>query len=266
VFHKSLQILFNHNIGEGYYCAGFSCAEMAKASKPGQFLMLRIADQTWEGKLNRPFSISNIKDDIIEIVFEAVGRNTQNLSEAEKGRMINVIAPLGNGFEIDREAQAHLLIAGGIGIAPFPYLASRILQECPHSKIAVLFGVRAKFKLLLTEFFKEYKIELKVSSDDGSVGEHGFVTTMLSKELDALKDKKVAIYACGPKPMLKATASIAKERDIRCEISLEEVMACGVGACLGCACKTRVDGGSIYKMVCKDGPVFDAKDVIFDEN
>jgi dihydroorotate dehydrogenase electron transfer subunit len=266
VLHKTPQILFNHSVGEGYYCTGLSCAEMAKQSKPGQFLMLRIADQASEGKLSRPFSISNVKDHIIEIVFEAVGQNTKNLAAAEKGRMLSVIGPLGNGFQIDREAQAHLLVAGGIGIAPFPYLAGRILQECPHSKVAVLFGVRNLSKLLLTQLFKEYKIELKISSDDGTVGEKGFVTTILSKELDTLKDKKVAIYACGPTPMLKATAEIAAEKDIPCQVSLEEVMACGVGACLGCACKTRTDGGSTYKMVCKDGPVFDSKDVIFDEN
>ena len=89
---------------------------------------------------------------------------------------------------------------------------------------------------------------------------------MLSKELDLLKEKKVVIYACGPKPMLKATAELALERNIPCQVSLEEVMACGVGACLGCACKTRANGDSVYKMVCKDGPVFSAKDVIFDEN
>ena len=166
VLHKIPQILFNHSIGEGYYCTGFSCAEMAKQSKPGQFLMLRIADQTWEGKLSRPFSISNIKDHIIEIVFETVGSNTRNLANAEKGKTLSVIGPLGNGFEIDHKAQVHLLVAGGIGVAPMPYLAVKILQECPHSKVIVLFGVRAKSKLLLTEFFKEYKIELKVSSEE----------------------------------------------------------------------------------------------------
>lgn len=266
MFHKSLQLLFNHNIGEGYYRAGFSCAEMAKESRPGQFVMLRISDQTWEGKLSRPFSISNVKDDIIEIVFETVGANTRNLAEAEKGRTLSVIGPLGNGFKIDCSAQAHLLVAGGIGIAPIPYLAIRILQEYPHSKVAVLFGVRGETKLFLTDFFKEYKIDLKISSDDGSIGEKGFVTTLLSKELDAIKDRKVAIYACGPKPMLKATSELALERNVHCQVSLEEVMACGVGACLGCATKTHANSGTVYKMVCKDGPVFDAKDVIFDEN
>lgn len=266
MFHKSLQILFNHNIGEGYYCTGFSCAEMAKVSKPGQFVMLRIADQTWEGKLSRPFSISNVKDDIIEIVFETVGANTRNLAGAEKGKTLSVIGPLGNGFKIDCSAQVHLLVGGGIGIAPIPYLAIRILQECPHSKVAVLFGVRSETKMLLTDFFKEYKIDLKIASDDGSVGEKGFVTTLLSKELDAIKEGKVAIYACGPRPMLKATSELALKRNISCQVSLEEVMACGVGACLGCASKTRLNGGAVYKMVCKDGPVFDAKDVIFDEN
>ena len=266
MLHRSQQILFNHCVGEGYYLIGFSCAKMAECVKPGQFMMLRMNDQAWEGKLSRPFSISNVKDDIIEIVFETVGKSTHNLAAAEKGKELNVIGPLGNGFRIEKDVDIHILVAGGIGIAPFPYLATQILQEYPESKVIALLGVRSMSKLLLTKFFEECDIELKVSSDDGSVGHHGLVTELLSEELNTLEEKKAAVYACGPDPMLKAIAAITLGMDTLCQVSLEEVMACGVGACLGCARKVREGDGWTYKMVCKDGPVFNAKDVIFDED
>ena len=266
MLYKSQQILFNHNIGEGYYLIGFSCPELAGRAQPGQFVMLRMADQAWEGKLSRPFGVSNVKDDVVEIVLEVVGRCTRNLAAAEKGRELDVVGPLGNGFNIDKEAEVHFLVAGGIGIATFPYLGIRILQECPKSKIAVLLGVRSASKLFFEKHFREYDLELEVSSDDGTVGYHGLVTELLTEKLDSLEDVKPAIYACGPEPMLKAAASIASDRNISCQLLLEEIMACGVGACLGCARKVREGKGWTYKMVCKDGPVFDSKDVIFDED
>ena len=266
MLHESRQILFNHSVGEGYYTIGFSCEKMAAEAEPGQFLMLRMVDEAWEGKLSRPFSISNVKDDIIEIVFETVGKSTNNLAGADKGRLLDVIGPLGNGFSIEKEADVHVLIAGGIGIAPFPYLSTRILQECPKSKVLVLLGVRSVSRLLMTGFFEEYDIELKISSDDGSVGLHGQVTGLFENVLETLGESSIAAYACGPGPMLKEVASATIARGIPCRLSVEEIMACGVGACLGCACKVREGDGWTYKMVCKDGPVFDAKEVIFDEN
>jgi dihydroorotate dehydrogenase electron transfer subunit len=129
----------------------------------------------------------------------------------------------------------------------------------------MLAGFRTSASIILEQLFEEIDVEYKAATDDGSRGFKGLVTELLDRELDKNAEKSVAVYTCGPEPMLRRVAEITVERDVPCELSLEQRMACGVGACLVCACSTKTpDGGNTYKMVCKDGPVFNARDVVFE--
>jgi len=264
MIQKRVPIVFNHHLAGESYTLGFQCPEIAAAAAPGAFVMMREV-QPRGYLLNRPFSIGNVDDDTIEITYDAVGRATRAFAELDKGDELDVFGPLGRGFTVRTDAAVNLLVAGGIGIAPFPLLAIELARRKHDARTILLAGYRSADRVILEDFFDEIAVEYKVATDDGSRGFRGLVTELLEHELDDHRNAKVAVYACGPAPMLKRVAAIAAERDLFCEVSLEQQMACGVGACLVCACKTRTpDGGDAYKMVCKDGPVFNAREVVFE--
>ncbi len=267
MIQKTVSILFNHHIKEQYYRLGFRCSEIAEEAKSGQFVMLREAENRGYF-LSRPFSIGNVENDVVEIYYEVIGKGTRSFSRMAKGDFMVVLGPLGNGFTIREDSKANILVAGGIGIAPFPYFASKLLQEDDSKKENVIcMGFKSGNRVFLNDFFEKIDFEVKIATDDGSLGYKGFVTELFKSELKRFVNKKTAIYGCGPKPMLKRLAQIANENNVFCELSMEERMACGVGACLVCACRVRdEDGNEDYKMVCKDGPIFNSKEIVFDEN
>jgi dihydroorotate dehydrogenase electron transfer subunit len=264
MIQKRVPIVFNHHLAGATHALGFDCAEIAHAAAPGTFVMMRELRPRGY-LLNRPFSIGNVDGNTVEIYYDAVGKATRAFAELDKGDELDVFGPLGRGFTLDTWAKANVLVAGGIGIAPFPFLAIQLAKHRPQARTVVLAGFRSAPLVVLEDLFGEIGVEFKVATDDGSRGYSGFVTGLLEEELAAHAGQKVAIYSCGPEPMLKRVAEIAAGRDTFCELSLEQRMACGVGACLVCACSTRKsDGGTEYKMVCKDGPVFNARDVVFE--
>ncbi|MBR1393141.1 MAG: dihydroorotate dehydrogenase electron transfer subunit [Ruminococcus sp.] len=233
------------------------CPEIAELAEPGQFAQL-LAEGFF---LRRPISICGIDKaaGTIRMVFEVRGSGTEKLAELNVGENIDIIAPLGHGFtKIDGKA---VCVGGGIGTPPILGIASLYGRDA-----TVVSGFRNAAAVILQEDFKAAGCETVLCTDDGSAGIHGFVTTALEQHL--LSNKTDIIYACGPTPMLKAIAAMAKKFGVRCEVSLEQRMACGVGACLGCACRTLQSDTKapveVYKHVCKDGPVFDAREVIFD--
>ncbi|MDD5045304.1 MAG: dihydroorotate dehydrogenase electron transfer subunit, partial [Candidatus Omnitrophica bacterium] len=178
------------------------------------------------------------------------------LSQKGAGEYLDVIGPLGNGFTLPLTPYPlSLLVAGGMGVAPLVYLAE-ILKR---SKILVLIGAQSKSGIICEKEFKDLGCSVKIATDDGSCGFRGKVTELLSNILVTMDCRPATIYACGPRPMLKAVAEIAQKENIPAQISLEEHMACGIGACLGCAVNTRAG----YKRVCKDGPVFGAEEIIW---
>jgi dihydroorotate dehydrogenase electron transfer subunit len=263
MIQKRVPIVFNHHLAGASYALGFECPEIAREAAPGTFVMMREARPRGY-LLNRPFSIGNVDDDTIEIYYDTVGTATCAFAGLDKGAELDVFGPLGRGFTLETWAKVNVLVAGGIGIAPFPFLAIELAKRRPQAQTVVLAGFRSAPLVVLADFFEEIGVEFKAATDDGSRGYNGFVTGLLKDELDAHADDKVRVYACGPEPMLQRAAQITAERNVPCEMSLEQRMACGVGACLVCACSTKTpDGGSAYKMVCKDGPVFDARDVVF---
>ena len=226
-----------------------------QSMKPGQFANILVEGKT----LRRPISICGFsrEEGTVRFVFEIRGEGTEILSEMSVGQTMDILAPLGNGFDID-PAEKAVFVGGGIGVPPL------LGASAPFgSNATVLLGFRNKDAAILADEFKANGADVRIATDDGSLGHHGFVTQLLSQRLD--ESPCDAIYACGPKPMLRLTAAEAEKRGIRCMVSLEERMGCGIGACLVCACKTRTpDGGEKFLHVCRNGPVFDSREVIWE--
>lgn len=258
----------NINISGDYFKLSLEAGWLAKISRPGQFIEMKVSNGIGS-LLRKPFGIHRIiKDQVIEVVYEVVGTGTEILSKKKTGKMLDIIGPLGNGFNCSSPVRRFaslpalpagrpVLVAGGIGVAPLVYLAQKLARQKP----LILLGAKTKNIILCEKEFRDLGCEVKIATDDGSRGYKGFATDLFKSLLANWPTGQPAtIYACGPKPMLKATAGIAARHKIPCQALLEEYMACGLGVCLGCPVKTR-DG---YKMVCKDGPVFEASEVIWE--
>jgi len=221
--------------------------------KPGNFAELKIPNAP-DVFLRRPLSVLDVDHDKNTISFyvKIVGKGTEKLGKLRGGDKVSVIYPLGNSFSVNGTKKA-LLVGGGSGIAPFILLGCALKQK--GVDITFLIGARTKEDVLLTDEFKKLG-EVLVTTEDGTMGQTGLVThhSVFSEEFSYDK-----IYTCGPDPMMKAIAKIAKEKDVDCEASLENMMACGFGACLCCVVETN--GGN--KCVCTEGPVFNTKELVW---
>ncbi|MBN1381719.1 MAG: dihydroorotate dehydrogenase electron transfer subunit [Deltaproteobacteria bacterium] len=236
---------------------------------PGQFIMLRIKGKS-EPFLGRPLSVyafQRRREKVIcEVLYRVVGKGTQQFSLLKFGSTVEVLGPLGRSFTIFPSEKDVILIAGGMGIAPMTYVAGHYRGSKAGSKMKMICytGARSMDDLVALERM-EVLCKTKVSTDDGSRGYHGMVTDLFKNDFPTLNIKKTVIYACGPRPMLKALAAILEDQPVICEVSLEERMACGVGVCLGCVTAIKDDrGNKQYKRVCKEGPVFNIKDIMWD--
>lgn len=247
---KLCEILEKQELAKGMYSIVVAAGELAKAAEPGQFANILIPGKT----LRRPISICEIdkEKETLRFVFEIRGEGTEQLAQFKVGDQLDILAPLGNGFKVGDTGRKAILVGGGIGVPPMLQAAKAF-----GANATVIIGFRNKNAMILEEDFKKAGCNVIVATDDGSYGHHGLVTECLEGvEADV-------IMACGPMPMLKGLCKIAEARGIECQISLEERMACGIGACLGCACKTkRADGEEIFGHVCKNGPVFDYREVV----
>lgn len=236
------------------YSFTISCLEVAEAAQPGQFVHIRAKGFT----LRRPISICGIDKEAgtLRIVFEIRGDGTSAIAELNKGDLIDMLAPLGHGFTLNDSFKKVVLIGGGIGTPPMLPLAKHYGE-----KAVAISGFRSASAVILQDDFTQTGAQTILCTDDGTLGIHGFVTQPFS---ELVKEGGIdAVYACGPMPMLKGIAEICKENGIFCEISLEERMACGIGACLGCACRTVRNDEEYFAHVCKDGPVFNAEEVLW---
>ena len=221
---------------------------------PGQFVHIKCGDGLL---LRRPISVcfwkGTAEEGTIRIVFEVKGEGTRWLARRPVGHTVDVLGPLGTGFQTT--PGPYLLVGGGIGVPPL--YACACYTGC--SSTAIL-GFRSKDRAILLDEFDSECIDVKIATDDGSLGYHGFVDALVRQELEK-EHHYQGILACGPKPMLKSVAKVAAEFNVPCQVSMEERMGCGVGACLVCA--TPMKDGSV-KHVCKDGPVFNAREVDWD--
>lgn len=230
--------------------------EIAAKAVPGQFVNLQVSQQI-QPLLRRPISIHDVdaQKGLVLLYYHVVGTGTELLSRLTVQEEISLLGPLGHGFDTSVGAGRVYVVGGGIGQAPLRYLA-RVLAAQGSDVVAVM-GARDAQGLQAVRFYEENGITLKLSTEDGSLGTKGFVTEHL-KNLAAEKVK--VVYACGPKPMLRAVKALTEEQQIPCQVSLEEKMACGVGVCLGCTCKSA-DPQASYPKVCTHGPVFWAQEV-----
>jgi len=250
---------------------------IAKEIAPGQFMHVKCSDGP-EPLLRKPLSLHRVRPGCVEIFYEVVGRGTELLAKKKAGEMLDVIGPLGKGFDIKTTDHGprttDFLMAGGMGVAPLVSLAEKLMEiknQKSKVKTMVLIGAKTKKDILCEKDFKKLGCEVKVATDDGSKGFKGFVTDLLRETLSRTPYAvRRTIYACGPNIMLKEVARIAHTHKIPCQVSLEEYMACGVGVCLGCPVKIRTPYAVRrtqyeYKMVCKDGPVFNAEEIVWED-
>jgi dihydroorotate dehydrogenase electron transfer subunit len=280
------KIVSNKRMTESCWRVVLDAPQISSELKPGQFIHVKVGGE--KGPLfRRPFSVFRrlpLKGGPlgIEIVYKVIGTGTSLMTGLRKGDTVDIIGPLGHGFELDRNKSVQVVVAGGTGAACLFLLAEEISKA--GLQLKVLLGADTKASVLLKKEYAALKGEVMVSTDDGSYGYHGFVTQMLEK---AFHEGKIStdcvIYSSGPEPMLKALAAICQKYALPAQVSVERHMMCGIGACLACVCKVdpshiskNRDLGSShiqsvpdkefgYALACKDGPVFDVNEVIFDD-
>jgi len=282
----------NEQIGDRFYridiAFGGKGGEAFRATAPGQFAEIDLSGcalpraeaipadlrdkSEREVLLRRPFSFCDVFSDsvetIVEMLYCVVGTASLRMTTLRAGDRINMIGPVGNGFSIPGNKKAAVLVAGGMGAPPIQHLANKLDREYIDITVAAIAGARNKEQMPFNpERFAKCEIDTIITTDDGSHGLSGFVTEHLEEWLDKSsfgKDETI-IYACGPEGMMASASRIANERGIDCQVSMERRMACGIGLCQGCAVECRVGSGeTVYKMCCKDGPVFNAKEVVFE--
>lgn len=243
-------------ISAGVYSYGILCPEIAEEAKPGQFVHIKVEGFT----LRRPISICDIdkKNGSIRIVFEIRGHGTARLADSNVGDSIDMIAPLGNGFSQNTEGKI-IVVGGGIGIPPLLGVA-KAYRENSAAEVTAILGFRSYDKVILANDFKQSGVEVITCTDDGSVGVKGTISAPLEAELQ--KGGVSMVFACGPLPMLGAIIKACEKAGVPCEVSLEQRMGCGVGACAVCACGITRNDGEHMLMVCRDGPVFKGEEVI----
>lgn len=246
---QNFLVVKNEEIASGIFDMVVENKELSPLAKPGQFAHILVPGKT----LRRPISICDADKSCLRLVYQVKGEGTEILSKIKVGETLDIIAPLGKGFDI-KEDKKYCFIGGGIGVPPMLYASKK------KDKPVVITGFRNKDLVILQSDFRKDNCQLYLTTDDGTAGEKAFVTDVLKEKLSEIDE----VCACGPMPMLKAIADICNEADIPCQVSLEERMGCGIGACLVCACEVKkADGSNDYVHVCKDGPVFDSKEVVF---
>ncbi len=240
---------------------------IAEKSHAGQFVNIEIPKEAavfWR----RPFSIhgTDPKNGVFEILFNAIGRGTQALKKVKMGAKLNLIGPLGNTFDYAPHTKEIIIVAGGLGIAPFKLMLQDLSNR--QFKKSLFFGVSSADHLCCLDEFSRLEAECHISTEDGSQGFHGLVTDNLQEYLRKLDDlSHCQILVCGPTPMLIAVQKIARSFGIRAQVSVENHMACGFGACMGCPVRLAHprDDGKQFLLACKDGPVFNMDEILFND-
>lgn len=272
------KILSNSEIATDIFDMLIECPELVKTAKAGQFIKLYPDNN--KNLLPRPISICKIDDinNTLRLVYQKIGSGTEYFSNMTIGENIRVLGNCGNGYDLEEANKVkdatYILVGGGIGVPPLLETAKQLKEISDlnnlNNKIIAILGFRSNS--FLDKDFKEYCDKVYIATDDGSVGTKGNVLDIINQDLGSFKnlDGKICIYSCGPKPMLASLVNFAKENNnnnnISIQVSMEERMACGIGACVGCVAKViQEDSEPIFKKVCKDGPVFNGFEVVFDE-
>lgn len=213
--------------------------------RPGQFVNIKI-DGFF---LRRPISVCDIEENTLTLIYKTVGAGTDKLSKTEKGEKLDILAFLGNGYDLSKSGEAPLLIGGGVGVPPLFLLAKKLVKE--GKKPTAILGFNSADEIFLKDEFEALGVKTFIATADGSVGTRGFVTDVMKNT-----DIYTYFYTCGPEPMLRAVYNESKTDG---EFSFEERMGCGFGACVGCTCKTKYGN----KRICRDGPVLSKEEIIW---
>jgi len=226
--------------------------DIAKIVKPGQFLNIRVSE-TNTPLLRRPFSVCDVEGENIFIMFNVLGEGTKILAHKQPKELVDILGPLGNGFNLDGNYKTAIIIAGGLGSAPFPFVTRKIKAS---KNIFTFVGGRTKADLIT------YALDnVQISTDDGSAGIKANVVQLLEMNLDKIDISSSKVFACGPNAMLRALKTFCIKHKLDCEVSTESAMACGFGICQGCPIESTSNTDK-YLLICKDGPVFNVKDVV----
>ncbi len=249
------KVLLNEKLSPQYWRLSFDAPDMIARVKPGQFVHIRTDEEGLQPFFRRPFSVYRALR-YVEIFYDVVGLGTKLLSLKKKGDTLDVLGPLGTPFEMPPEATKQvILIAGGVGIAPMLILSDVLKKK--KCDLVLLFGGRDRGHVYPMQEFKDNGVKVHIATDDGSVGAKGRVSVLFDKIDKNLKE--TFIYTCGPNPMMKAVQAFGAQHGISGQAACEEIMACGLGACLGCSIETK----NGFKTVCYDGPAFNLDEVIF---
>lgn len=252
---NNYKVIINEKLSPQYWRMAFDAPDLIAQVKPGQFVHIRTDEQGLQPFFRRPFSVYRARK-YVEIFYDAVGPGTRLLSLKKKGDTLDVLGPLGVPFQMPPETTKQvILIAGGIGIAPMLIL-SDVLKNKKYNFV-LLFGGRDRGHVYPMQEFKDNGVKVHIATDDGSVGVKGRVSVLFDKI--EKNPESTFIYTCGPNPMMKAVQAFACQHGIKAQAACEEIMACGLGACLGCSIETK----NGFKTVCYDGPAFNLDEVVF---
>ena len=257
---QKYKILKNEKAAPDHFILEFDSKWMAKGAIPGQFVQVKAKNTGTDPLLRIPLGIHRVSKNTVSILYKVVGEGTDILSSRKKGEALDVLGPLGNGFDIGLlpKEKTAFLVAGGHGVAPLYFLAESILRQ--KGGVEVFLGACEKKHILCAEELKRIGAKVHIATECGKAGHKGYITELLDKRLDK-GGRAAVIYACGPRPMLAAVNGLSAKYSIEAQVSLDEYMACGIGVCLGCAVATR-EG---YKYICKDGPVFSGAEIKWEE-
>jgi dihydroorotate dehydrogenase electron transfer subunit len=272
MYDRRLAIESVTRVGPGQFVLAFESREIAAQCRPGHFVMVSVGDSI-DPLLRRPMAVYRVmRDDDgqargFTMLIEVVGRGTALLERKRPGEELDVLGPLGVPFDLPatgkRECGEQLLVMGGVGSAPFPLVAEELLAR--GHRVRAFVGARTAEALLCVEDFEELGVPVEVSTDDGTLGYHGFVVGPLQQYLDAGDARDATLYACGPTPMMRAVHDLAMARDLPLQVSFEAPMACGIGVCLSCVLPVHDGNGEGWSFVrcCREGPVFDSRRVVW---
>ena len=253
-------ILANEEVAAGHRRMRLQAPAIARDARAGQFCMVQVAQGLYPF-LRRPMCYERASGEDVHILFKIEGEGTRLLSEMAAGQTVSLQGPLGNGFSLDTSFDRHIIVAGGIGVAPFPFLAEALAAACGKPPEVVL-AARTKQLLLCEKEFRTMGCEVHIATDDGSAGVKAFAAELLEK---LRPGPETRTYACGPMIMMSTVADVAARTGANCLVSLEAQMACGDGACLGCVVESTAEHeGERMVRVCAEGPVFNAQAIRWD--
>jgi dihydroorotate dehydrogenase electron transfer subunit len=236
------------------------CPEIASEAKAGQFCMLEVQEGLYPF-LRRPMCFERIYKDSVSILYKVEGEGTRLMSKLAAGRKMSVQGPLGQPWPIDTNFDRHIMIGGGIGVAPFPALGEELVKVCKRAP-EIIIAARSERLLLCDQDMNRMGCKVHLATDDGSAGFHGFASQLL---LELKPEPNTRVYTCGPMAMMKATHLVCQELGLDCVASLEAEMACGDGVCLGCVVEAKVEiEAERMVRVCYDGPVFSSSLINWD--